>query len=300
MAINEEHSSAEEDQEKLPPLKQASDVHSLLLSVANKVLDAAEQASEQSATAKDYDTKFDMRILLRGTKSLDAVRLLINAGHWEYATSIARQLFELLVNIEHLNSLPDRSAAQDKYTGFGFVQFFLSESRRIEFDKQRGRPGATDWELAVTDFLSKSSQFQFPPRADGTVRWQKSWSGKTTRALAESSPDPLRAAQYELLFSAWSEQTHAAPGSFTTSLFVAFEDQIIADEFPVGENVTFEKSRPLAGAGLRSAQTIGIATLFLLQLWHQLPNIRHPDPKKSRMWTSIIRKLTESKGFPIG
>ncbi len=299
MATSEEHDSTDMDRPKWSSAWHGSERHPLL-GVADEVISAAEQASKSSAGAEEYSVLFDKSVLKRGIKGLDSVRLLIDAGHWEYATSATRQLFELLVNMEHLGSFADRDEALRIYNGFGLMQYFLAESLRIEFEKKRGRPTGSSWELSVRNFLDNNcAHFKLPPRADGTVRWRKSWSGKTTRALAELSPDPMRVPQYELLFSTWSEQTHATPGAFATGLFIEYEDEIIAEALSKIDRIPLEISQVLAGARLRQVQTLGVTTLFFLQIWHQLPKVPQPDSIQSNKWNAIIKNYARGKGFPI-
>lgn len=50
---------------------------------------------------------FDSAMLVRGTNALKAVRLLCEQAHWEFAAGILRQLFELVINMEHLARQPD-------------------------------------------------------------------------------------------------------------------------------------------------------------------------------------------------
>ncbi|MER6531290.1 DUF5677 domain-containing protein [Streptomyces sp. NPDC001508] len=270
-----------------------------LFDVVDEVIVAAEQAVEAVADTEDHFVRSDSYVLARGINGVKSARLLISAGHWEHATALARQLFELLVNMEHFGSFGDRVEAQKLYTGFGLLQFFLAEFRRIEFEKGRGRPGGSPWELSVKDYLENHcAEFKLPPRADGVVRWRSSWSGKTIRALAESSPDPMRVPQYELLFSAWSEQTHATPGVFANDLFLQYEEEVIAEALAEIEGIPPEFIPPIGGAARREVQTLSMATVLFMQLWQQLPNVNQPGSRWPD-WLERIKDFAGGKGLPI-
>lgn len=271
-----------------------------LFDVVGEVIVAAEQAAEAMTETKDHLVRSDSYVLTRGIKSLKSARLLVSAGHWEHATAVARQLFELLVNMEHFATFASREEAQQLHNGFGLLQFFLAELRRIEFEKKRGRAADTRWELSVRDFLDNHcTEFRLPPRADGTKRWRTSWSGKTTRALAESSPNPMRVTQYELLFSAWSEQTHATPGVFASDLFLQYEEEVIAEAFEEIDGVSPESLPLISGVVRREAQTLSMAIALFMQLWEQLPHVPQPEPERSRHWLEAIRAFTGDKGLPL-
>lgn len=271
-----------------------------LFDAVGEVIAAAEQAVGAMTETKDHLVRSDGYILTRGIKSLKSARLLVSAGHWEHATAVARQLFELLVNMEHFGTFATREEGQRLYNGFGLLQFFLAELRRIEFEKEKGRTADTPWELSVKDYLENHcTEFSLPPRADGAKRWRSSWSGKTTRALAESSPHPMRVTQYELLFSAWSEQTHATPGVFASDLFLQYEEEVIADAIAEIDGVSTESLPPISGVARREVQTLSMAIALFMQLWEQLPNVPQPDPERSRSWLEGIRAFAGEKGLPM-
>ncbi|GES32328.1 DUF5677 domain-containing protein [Streptomyces angustmyceticus] len=270
-----------------------------LFDVVAEITAVAEQAADAAADADNTAIHLDGYVLRRGIKGLKSAQLLVDAGHWEYATPVARQLFELLVNMEHLGSFADRREAQRIYSNFGLLQYFLAESRRIEFEKTRGRPSGSPWELSVKDFLDRCTDFRMAPRADGTVRWRTSWSGKTTRALAESSPDPMRVPQYELLFSTWSEQTHGAPGVLATDLFLRYEEEIVAEALAEVKGVPPELPQLITGSGLKGMQTLSMAIILFLHLWQQLPNVPQPDLGECSKWLGITKAFTGGKGIPI-
>ena len=64
---------------------------------------------------------FDAGMLSRGSNALKSVRLLCEQAHWEFAAGVVRQLFELVLNMEYLGTLPDRDAAIFRYAKYGLL-----------------------------------------------------------------------------------------------------------------------------------------------------------------------------------
>lgn len=56
---------------------------------------------------------------MRGVNAVKSTRLLLEHAHWESAAGPVRQLFELLINLEHIAADPDRDAAVFRYAKFG-------------------------------------------------------------------------------------------------------------------------------------------------------------------------------------
>jgi hypothetical protein len=154
---------------------------------------------------------FDLGVLERGINLAKAVTLLTGEGHWEIAASANRQLFELLINMEHVTADADRSAGMKRYMRFGFLQTLLHARASLLYSEATGRT-VDAGQLAEIDDLLASSFDEFRSRK-GRNQWIRSWSGKTARELADRSREHARKDQYRLLFTPWSEQTHAAPGA---------------------------------------------------------------------------------------
>jgi len=79
---------------------------------------------------------FDAAMLVRGTNALKAVRLLCEQAHWEFAAGILRQLFEQVINMEHLADQPDRDAAIFRYAKFGLYQKVLHQHLNLLYDQK--------------------------------------------------------------------------------------------------------------------------------------------------------------------
>jgi hypothetical protein len=101
-----------------------------------------------------------------------------------------------------------------------------------------------------------------------------------TRRLAELSSHRLRKKQYELLFSSWSEQVHAAPGALLDDLFRREIDvaKIVRDD------VT------------RSAEALSMGVTLFLELAMLLPNLPQLDPASVFKWTNVLAREAERHG----
>jgi hypothetical protein len=109
----------------------------------------------------------------------------------------------------------------------------------------------------------------------------------------------MRLPQYELLFSAWSEQTHATPGVFAGDLFIKYEDELISEALAGIEGVSAHTFPLIAGAGRREAETLSMSIVLFVQLWRQLPSVSQPNPELSNSWIEHIKSITGGKGLPL-
>ncbi len=216
---------------------------------------------------------FDRAILNHGLNLLEASRILLASGHWEVASSAARQLFELLVNMEYIAQQPDRESACFRYQKFALLQMALRVRREIEYDRATGRPVNEERAKLVADLLDGPSFEEFRTR---NGKWNASWSGQSTRALAEQSPVQMRAKQWEQLFVTWSEETHAAPVALLDAMMPRdqatwIETQVADDDREVG-------------------QVILMLVVLYLELCGALPNAPALAPEKRLKWTHALMK----------
>ncbi|MFF2325310.1 MULTISPECIES: DUF5677 domain-containing protein [unclassified Streptomyces] len=237
------------------------------------------------ATPVDPDDlliRFDTEILVRAINSLKSVQALLEHGHWEHAAGITRQLFELLVNMEYLGAQPSRFEATFEYCHFGVLQFMREKHRQLLYNKETGRPVEAE-RLAFLEKMLDSTfdQFKGQPRADGTTRWVPSWSRKSTRVLADLSPDKMRAHQYEHLFTSWSEQAHAAPRSLIENLFHNAGEQWVEEVFESDSKKIIESA--------------SMTLMMFLSLWRVLP---HAVPLSSDQVLSWTRRMMEIVAVP--
>ncbi|HCX83612.1 MAG TPA: hypothetical protein DHV14_00405 [Micrococcales bacterium] len=236
--------------------------------MVDEVTRAADVALGAIGAMTSETHQFDIALFVRGLNALKAVRLLTADGHWEIATAPARQLYELVLAAEELNRASDRNEAAFRFAKFGLLQTARGALARIEYDAATGRPVDDDHRQRLEGFLASGPVSEFRTvKGNGKIVWARSWSGKTARELAEASDHPLRSKQYELLFTAWSEETHAAPGALIDSIVrragdQGFEDVVADDDRNVAEvqamslMLFFELGRLLPDAPDLGSETI--------------------------------------------
>jgi hypothetical protein len=255
-----------------------------LFALLHDVITSADRALLGTEKADQPLVRFDVAMLQRGINTLKAVRLLTEHGHWEFAASATRQLYELVVNMEYLATERDREEATLLYAKFGLLQAVQAQHREVLYNQKTGRP-IDEQRLAFLESLLEHTFSEFrDERADGRVRWLRNWSGKSTRELAELSTNRMRVPQYEQLFTIWSEQTHASPGALIDSFAQrAGEDWI--------EEV-------VARDDVRIAEMVTIAISLLFELWHMLPNAPAIDGAQFKRWTEGLISEARKHGAP--
>jgi hypothetical protein len=258
-----------------------------LKEIFSTLAEVARAGDTALASIESFDeplVRFEASILLRGVNALKSVSLLLEQAHWETASAPVRQLFELLLNMEYLEQQPDRDAAVFRYAKFGLLQEARHAHQSLLYDRATGRP----IDEARLQWIERLLQSAFPefqkPKKDGSFRWATSWSDKNIRALADASPDPLRKAQYELLFTAWSEQTHGSP------------------------RVLLETLVPRSGAGVRAEiiqnddvrviETASMAAGLFLELWSKLHSITPVGASRRAAWLRQLMEVAQRHGAP--
>jgi hypothetical protein len=226
---------------------------------------------------------FDAGILLRASNALKAVRLLCEEAHWEFAAPILRQLFELVINMEYLGGQPDREAAIFRFSKYGLLQTVRHQYLTLLYDQKTGRTIDTQ-RLAILEQMLEQTFPEFQRvNARGTVHWLPSWSGRAARYLAEQSTHPLRADQYELLFSTWSEQAHGAPAA------------LIDNMFPPG----LPAEQIVASDDAEVIQTVTTAVTLFLEIWMLLPHVPQVDAAKRLEWMNSMIAEARKHGAPF-
>jgi hypothetical protein len=225
---------------------------------------------------------FDAGVLVRASNALKVIPLLCEQAHWEFAAARVRQLFELVLNMEYLATQPDREAAIFRYSKYGLLQTVRHQHLARLYDQKTGRP-IDEQRLAKLESMLEHvfPEFRSVDKT-GKVRWSSSWSGHTTRYLAEQSKHSLRQDQYHLLFVAWSEETHGAPAALIANMF--------PDNRPVEEIIASDDTR--------IAETVTVAISLFLELWKLLPHLPQLDPMKSLEWTSRMIAEANRYGAP--
>lgn len=250
------------------------------------VTSSADKALLTTRNVGDQLVRFDVGILVRAINAVKSVRLLLEQAHWEFAAAAVRQLFELTVNMEYLADQPDRKQATFRYAKYGLLQMVRHEHQTALYNLKTGRP-VDAGRLAVLESLLAHSfpEFRKKDRADGSPNWATSWCDRTTRNLAESSTEALRIDQYQMLFSTWSEQTHASPGALLDNFFHSggedwVEGVIASDDARIGEIGT-------------------MAIVLFLQLWTLLPHGPTLDATKAEQWIAALVAYGQRYGVPV-
>ena len=232
------------------PKKSLKGLQQLLVDIpaaAERQLVSVELPAEQGPRAP---VMFDVGILLRASNALKAIRILCAEAHWEFAVATVRQLFELVINLEHLAAQADREAAIFRYAKYGLLQTVRHQQLDLLYQHKTGRQIDTQRLALLEQMLEQTfPEFRSVGRT-GDVHFAKSWSGHDARYLAERSRHPLRADQYDLLYASRSEQTHAAPAA------------LIETMFPRG----LSPEQIIAGDLVRIVETITMAITLFLEL----------------------------------
>jgi hypothetical protein len=256
-----------------------------LFKVMGDVTASADKALLSTRDVESQLGRFDVGIFVRAINAVKSVRLLLEQAHWEFAAAAVRQLFELVVNMEYLAGQPDREEATFRYAKYGLLQMVRHEHQTATYNLKTGRPVDAERLATLQSLLAHSfPEFRKKDKPDGSANWATSWCDRTTRALVESSTDGLRKDQYQLLFSTWSEQTHASPGALLDNFFSTgnegwMEDAIASDDARIGEIGT-------------------MAVILFLQLWKLLPKGPTLDAAQAEQWISTLAAYGQQYGVP--
>lgn len=262
------------------PGKQLRVLLELVVEVARTTESGLFEIPQPDDATRDELIRFDAALLVRGSNALKAARLLCKEGFWESAVGSVRQLFELVLDAEHLARQPDRHAAITLYAKYGLLQMVREQAAELRYDESTGRTIDTQ-RLTVLESMLEHTFPEFRHvNATGHVRWDKRWSRLDARRLAEQSTHRLRKKQYELLFTSWSEQVHAAPGALIDDLF----RREIDVEKIVRDDVT------------RSAEALSMGVTLFLELAMLLPSLPQLDPAIVFKWTTVLAHEAERHG----
>jgi hypothetical protein len=256
----------------------------LLFRVPREVLEAAHEAVLSISRPSGHDAMvvlFDVTMFERGINALKAARSLCADGQWEIASAAARQLYELVLTAEHVARQPDRREAIRQYARFGLLQMAQEELRALRYDQRTGRPVDAD-RLTTVEAVVRSLEPSDSLPATGRPRRRSSWTGLTVLELASMSNHPLRKSQYDLLFSAWSGQLHAAPGALIGGLL----------------GRTTDAARVMRDDDARIAETLSVCITLLLDLWASLPEIPVADPRRQVEWMSALLRVARRHSPP--
>lgn len=246
-----------------------------------RVLDEVVQETRTSllgvGESQSDSARFDRAVLGRGLNILEAAQILLPVAHWEAASGLARQLFELLVNMEEIGRQADPSEARLRYSRYGLLQHLLEHARRTEYNRATGRPVDGDRVGRLDEVRANPDFGEFRQGNDG---WRRSWSGASVRTLAIRSASSIRAQQYEQLFRRWSEEVHAAPSTIVREMFrsQSSETWIEEDKRKVGE-------------------VLSMIVVLYLELEGVLAEAPHLSWERKLAWTEALRTEAMAHGW---
>jgi hypothetical protein len=243
-----------------------------LLSVLTDVASSVDKALAAAGPVPAGYENFDRAIVIRGENLLKAIVLLSEQLFWEVAASSARQMFELVLNMEALAAMPDREEATFRYSMYGLMQQTRAQIVRLDYERASGRVVDEDRAAKMATLLASPSfdTFKGKAKANGSPNWHSSWNGKNARDMALASKNSIREAQYNQLFVSWSEEAHAAPAAHMASTFrtvgPGWADEVISDDLR------------------EAAQVASMALMLFFELWMSLVNVPAPDPDALQDW----------------
>jgi Family of unknown function (DUF5677) len=217
---------------------------------------------------------FDRVVFMRALNTLKAARGLLALGHWEIASVCARQLFELVLNMEAIAD-GDRAERQLTFAKYGLLQRLMVERREIQYCIDTGRPYDHERFKGIDAYLASTSFVEFQTQKPGKeVQWARSWNGKTVYEMATASTDPLRIHHYNNLFRKWSEEAHAAPGALLESLFRVGDGEWV-------ERLIHDEDR-------NTSEVLVLSMNLLLELWLNLPAAPKHHLDRSGQWLDRV------------
>ena len=220
------------------------------------------------------------RCSFRANNILKGAWSLGEGNHWELASSLVRQLFELVVNIEWMGRQSDRDSEVVRFAAYGAMQQLLYRIETMSYDETTGRPIDESARARYKEQLDTPviAQFKDKPRADGSTRWAASWNRRSVKAMTDESPQPIRKYQYSLLYRRWSEETHGAPGALIESILrdggdPHWMDSVVEDDLR------------------ETAQVLSMGVGLFSELWMLLPGAPEFDERWPR-WFEQLRAWT--------
>lgn len=157
--------------------------------------------------------------VIRAFNLYKSINILLEKDHWENAYILARSMFELLLNLEEV--IRDEQDAEEKAKRFlrhqhlSKLMHYINDKR---YEIKTGRVTKEE-EIKIAE-TEKNARIIFGEFIDKRKdsEWNSSWCGKSVRRLAKDSGKPIRLAQYEILYSYFSEFSHSNPLATMTTV----------------------------------------------------------------------------------
>lgn len=156
---------------------------------------------------------------IRAWNLFKAVVPVLERDFWEDALILIRSLFELLLNIEHVESSGDgKDALARKIFRFQQLQEYQQIVALYEYNVHSGRLPPNDPNIAKLTNMARGLFKEFiESEKSGKIRWAHWWCGKNVAELARTSPNPLRTWQYKVLYAYTSAFVHPTPVSMLST-----------------------------------------------------------------------------------
>lgn len=258
-----------------------------LFRISREMTDAVDIAIARLGPAHlGTQEQFERTILMRGANTLKAARLVAEGGHWEVAAVCARQIYELVLNMEALGRAENREEASITFARYGLLQKLLHQLEEISYDRDTGRP--YDQERLDELIRRRDSAIFLDFRIEKVgkpVSWRRSWTGKTTWQLAEESSSQMRVPQYRNLFKRWSEEAHGAPSAHIDNMF-----RRTGEDW--AEQVVKQDDR-------ENSEVTQMAMLLFVDLWQLLPAAAPFPASQALDWSNRIFVLIEQRSGKI-
>lgn len=255
-----------------------------LFKISQEMTDAGDYALAKAGPAPvATQEQFERTILMRGVNTLKAARLVAESGHWEIASACARQLYELVLNMEEIERSSDREQASISFAAYGMLQMLLFRKAEIEYERDTGRTYRVSQLDELEEHLKAPMFDEFrvtkPGKPDGWVGW---WSEKNAWQLAKASSSVMRVPQYNTVFRKWSAEAHGAPGAVIGNMFNR-----------TGPNWVEEAIRD---DDQEISAVMQMAMLLLMDLWALLPNAMPFPAEKAVAWNDRLFAWIERDG----
>lgn len=223
--------------------------------------------------------KFDLAVFERAVSTGNAIHLLLSNDHWETASGAVRQLFELCVHMEHIETYPNRAAAVARFSEYGDLQQLLRAQRELQHNHNSGQSASVEDATTIETALAHphKSQFLRTSKDGKRTHWAQSWCDKNLKELCLASERKLRMMNYEILYSAWSEQIHGAPGSLYERI------RFHLSPGPLDYYQALETDR-VNGIGT-------MAVTMLLELWERLPGSPSGYEAERQLWANRLTDI---------
>lgn len=207
--------------EKEGPIKAAKERFPEHFKLSEEVIDRLHEwiDREDIPVPKTFLGIVKLATVVRAFNLYRSINLLLEKDHWEDAAILTRSMFELLLNLEEVvrneQTAEEQARKFMRYMHLSKILHYVNDKR---YEIKTGR--AIEKEEARIAQMEKSAKVVFGEFVEKRrySEWSSSWCGKSVRKLAKDSGKAIRTAQYELLYSYFSEFSHSNPLATMTTM----------------------------------------------------------------------------------